>query len=114
PMTIPKEGATVNLDPSTIALYRRVIEVYEGPNRVTIKDGKILINGQEATTYTFKMDYYWMMGDNRHRSEDSRFWGYVPQTHVVGKPLFIWFSTKDGSMFNGIRWNRVFTTAQKM
>ena len=113
PMTIPKAGATVELSPSNIALYRRIIEVYEGPNKVSIKNGKVLINGQEASSYTFQMDYYWMMGDNRHRSEDSRFWGFVPQTHIVGKPLFIWFSTKDGSLFNGIRWNRIFTTAQR-
>ncbi len=113
PITIPKAGATVELSPSNLALYRRIIEVYEGPNKVSVKNGKVLINGQETSTYTFQMDYYWMMGDNRHRSEDSRFWGFVPQTHVVGKPLFIWFSTKDGSLFNGIRWNRIFTTAQK-
>ncbi len=114
PITIPAAGATVNLSPANIALYKRIIEVYEGPNTVNVKDGKIHINGTEASTYTFKQDYYWMMGDNRHNSEDSRFWGFVPADHVVGKPLFIWFSTKDGSMFKGIRWSRIFSGANKM
>ncbi len=114
PITIPKAGATVDLNPATIALYKRIIEVYEGPNQVSVKSGKVYINGAEAATYTFQLDYYWMMGDNRHRSEDSRFWGFVPQTHIVGKPLFIWFSTKEGNLFNGIRWNRLFSSAQKM
>ncbi len=113
PITIPAAGATVELTPQNIALYRRIIEVYEGPNTVGITNGKITINGTAASTYTFQMDYYWMMGDNRHRSEDSRFWGFVPQNHVVGKPLFIWFSTKEGNMMNGIRWGRIFSSAQK-
>ncbi len=114
PITIPAEGATVNLSPENIALYKRIIEVYDGSNTVNVKNGKVFINGEEASTYTFKQNYYWMMGDNRHNSEDSRFWGFVPADHVVGKPLFIWFSTKDGSMFNGIRWNRIFSGATKM
>jgi signal peptidase I len=114
PITIPAEGATVDLKPSNIAIYKRIIEVYEGPNQVNVKNGKVLINGVESSTYTFKQNYYWMMGDNRHNSEDSRFWGFVPEDHVVGKPLFIWFSTKNGSLFNGIRWNRIFSGATKM
>ncbi len=114
PITVPAAGAAVNLNPSNIALYKRIIEVYEGPNNVNVKNDKVFINGQEASSYTFHQDYYWMMGDNRHNSEDSRFWGFVPEDHVVGKPLFIWFSTKDGSMFNGIRWNRIFSGATKM
>lgn len=114
PITIPAQGATVELSPANIALYKRIIEVYEGPNVVSVKNGNVLINGQEAKSYTFKQDYYWMMGDNRHNSEDSRFWGFVPQDHIVGKPLFIWFSTKDGSLFKGIRWNRIFSGATKM
>lgn len=113
PFTVPKAGSTVDLRPDNIALYQRIIEVYEGPNKVRVRNGKVYINDTEASTYTFQLDYYWMMGDNRHRSEDSRFWGFVPQTHVVGKPLFIWFSTKEGNLFNGIRWNRLFTSAQK-
>ncbi len=114
PITIPAQGATVDLSPANIALYKRIIEVYEGPSVVTIKNDKVLINGEETSSYTFKQDYYWMMGDNRHNSEDSRFWGFVPQDHIVGKPLFIWFSTKDGSILKGIRWNRIFTSANKM
>jgi signal peptidase I len=113
PIYIPKKGAAVQISPQNIALYERVIGVYEG-NKLEKKDGKIFINGQEATNYTFKMDYYWMMGDNRHNSEDSRVWGFVPHDHIVGKPLFIWFSTKSGSISNGIRWNRLFSSANKM
>ncbi len=113
PVYIPKKGATVNVSPENIALYKRVIAIYEG-NDLQIKDGKIFINGQEATTYTFRMDYYWMMGDNRHNSEDSRVWGFVPHDHIVGKPLFIWFSTKNGNIFNGVNWSRLFSSANKM
>jgi signal peptidase I len=113
PIYIPKKGATVQISPQNITLYRRIIGVYEG-NKLEEKDGKIFINGNQATSYTFKMNYYWMMGDNRHNSEDSRVWGFVPDDHIVGKPLFIWFSTKNGNMLNGINWNRIFTTANKM
>jgi signal peptidase I len=110
PIYIPKAGETVSLSPSTIAPYRRVIEVYEG-NDLDERNGKIFINGEEVTEYTFEMDYYWMMGDNRHNSEDSRVWGYVPENHVVGKPLFIWFSTREGSISKGINWKRIFKSA---
>jgi signal peptidase I len=113
PVYIPKKGATVEISTKNISLYERVIAVYEG-NKLEKKDGKIFINGQEATSYTFKMDYYWMMGDNRHNSEDSRVWGFVPEDHIVGKPLFIWFSTKNGSIANGINWSRLFSGANKM
>ncbi len=113
PIYIPKKGATVSLTPETIALYRRVIDVYEN-NDYEEKGNQYIINGQPATTYTFKQDYFWAMGDNRHNSEDSRAWGFVPHDHIVGKPLFIWFSTKDGNMSNGINWNRVMTSAYKM
>jgi signal peptidase I len=78
------------------------------------ENGQYIINGKPATSYTFKLDYYWAMGDNRHNSEDSRVWGFVPETHIVGKPLFIWFSTKDGDISNGINWSRIFTSAYKM
>jgi signal peptidase I len=108
PIWIPKAGATVSLTPENIALYRRIIQVYEH-NDYKFENGKIYINEQEATEYTFKQDYYWAMGDNRHNSEDSRVWGFVPADHIVGKPLFIWMSTGDG-----IRWNRIFTSANKM
>ena len=112
PIWIPKKGATVSLTTKNIALYKRIISVYE-ENDLKIAGGKIMINGKEASEYTFKQDYYWMMGDNRHNSEDSRVWGFVPFDHVVGKPLFIWFSTKEGSMFKGINWDRIFTSADK-
>ncbi|HNE49075.1 MAG TPA: S26 family signal peptidase, partial [Saprospiraceae bacterium] len=112
PLWIPKKGATLKISQDNIAAYRRVISVYEG-NKLEEKAGKIFINGKEASEYTFKYDYYWMMGDNRHNSEDSRYWGFVPETHIVGKPLFIWFSTKYADMKKGIRWNRIFTSANK-
>ncbi|MHB8260370.1 MAG: signal peptidase I [Bacteroidia bacterium] len=97
PLTLPKEGATIKVDTSNICLYDRVIEVYDN-NKLEIKNGKIFINDKETNTYTFKQDYYFMMGDNRHNSADSRSWGMVPFDHVVGKPLFIWFSMKDVKM----------------
>jgi signal peptidase I len=101
PIFIPKKGATVELNHASLPFYERIIRVYEG-NDLTLRDGKYVINGQETTTYTFKQDYFWMMGDNRHNSEDSRIWGYVPEDHIVGKPLFIWFSTKNGNIREGI------------
>ncbi len=112
PVFIPRKGATVDLNPKNIDLYQRVITAYEG-HSLEQRDGNYLIDGEPADSYTFGMDYYWMMGDNRHNSEDSRIWGFVPEDHIVGKPLFIWFSTKDGDMGNGIRWNRLFTSADK-
>ncbi|MBK8626400.1 MAG: signal peptidase I [Saprospiraceae bacterium] len=112
PIWIPKAGATTPLTLINLPFYRRVIEVYEH-NKLEVKGQDIMINGQKATTYTFKQDYYWAMGDNRHNSEDSRAWGYVPHDHIVGKPLFIWFSTKEGSIGNGINWDRIFTSASK-
>jgi signal peptidase I len=111
PLWIPRKGETIELNEKNIALYRRCIVNYEG-NTLEIKDGKTLINGNEATTYTFRYDYYFMMGDNRHNSQDSRSWGFVPEDHIVGKPVFIWLSLdKDKGLFNGkIRWNRIFRT----
>ncbi len=114
PIWVPKKGATTQISPENIALYRRIIGVYEG-NELKEANGKIFINGKEATSYTFKMDYYWMMGDNRHNSEDARVWGFVPEDHIVGKPLFIWFSLKDSVFKLGnIRWSRIFSGANKM
>ncbi len=108
PIWIPAKGKSINLTFDNIAVYERPIRVYEG-NDLKITDGKIFINGKEAKSYTFKMDYYWMMGDNRHNSADSRYWGFVPEDHIVGKPIFIWWSSDpDRNGFSGIRWNRLF------
>ncbi|MCF3107795.1 signal peptidase I [Niabella sp. CC-SYL272] len=100
---IPKKGATITLTPENIALYRRAIQVYEKNNLVENPNGSFVINGVATNKYTFKMDYYWMMGDNRHKSQDSRYWGFVPEDHVVGKAAMIWFSYE-----NGPRWKRFF------
>jgi signal peptidase I len=109
PIWIPRKGASIELNEKNLALYSRCIVAYEG-NSLQTKDGQILINGNPATDYTFKYDYYFMMGDNRHNSQDSRSWGFVPEDHIVGKPILIWLSTdKDRSLFNGgIRWSRIF------
>ena len=108
PIWIPAKVKSINLTLDNIAVYERPIRVYEG-NDLKITDGKIFINGKEAKSYTFKMDYYWMMGDNRHNSADSRYWGFVPEDHIVGKPIFIWWSSDpDRNGFSGIRWNRLF------
>jgi signal peptidase I len=108
PIIIPKAGWTVKLDTLTFPVYRRVIEVYEG-NKLEIVGNDIVINGKKTNTYTFKQNYYWMMGDNRHNSEDSRFWGFVPEDHIVGKALFIWMSSDSSANFlNSIRWSRLF------
>lgn len=108
PIWIPKKGATVKLNMDNIAIYERPIRVYEH-NDLVVKNNRIYINGKPANSYTFKMDYYWMMGDNRHNSEDSRYWGFVPEDHIVGKPIFIWWSSDpDRHGFSGIRWNRLF------
>ena len=109
PLTIPAEGMTIEMSHDAFVRYGRVIGAYEG-NSIQEKDGKIFINGQEAATYTFKQNYYFMMGDNRHHSADSRFWGFVPEDHIVGKAVFTWFSKEnmDYHGSNKIRWDRIF------
>ena len=112
PLVMPKKGVTVQLNSKNVALYKKIISDYE-LNNLELSGDDIKINGFTADTYTFKQDYYWMMGDNRHRSEDSRFWGFVPEDHIVGKPVFIWMSIDgfmDGLRNWKIRWERVFTT----
>ena len=114
PIVLPKAGTSVNLTLQNLPLYKKIIREYE-KNLLEVKDGAIFINGKETTQYSFQQDYYWMMGDNRHRSEDSRYWGFVPEDHIVGKPVLIWFSIEginDGIRNWSIRWDRVMTTVK--
>ena len=114
PIVLPKAGTSVALTLENLPLYKKIIREYE-KNLLEVKDGAIFINGKETTRYSFQQDYYWMMGDNRHRSEDSRYWGFVPEDHIVGKPVLIWFSIEginDGIRNWSIRWDRVMTTVK--
>jgi signal peptidase I len=109
PLEIPGEGTTIQINDETMAKYAFTIEKYEGQKNLEIRDNRLFINGQQVDSYTFKQNYYFMMGDNRHDSLDSRYWGFVPEDHVVGKAWFLWLSLdKHKSMFSKIRWNRFF------
>ena len=104
---IPKKGEQISLNVNNLPIYARCIKNYEG-NSLEVKDGVIYINDEPATSYTFKMDYYWMMGDNRDNSLDSRYWGFVPEDHIVGTPIVVLISIDPDK---GFRWNRIFKTA---
>lgn len=114
PIFIPKKGSTIALNADTYRVYERCIRNYEG-NKLEIRNGQYYINDKPATSYTFQMDYYWMMGDNRHKSADSRSWGFVPEDHIVGRPMFVWLSlNKDKTLFGGkIRFDRFFKNARR-
>jgi signal peptidase I len=114
PIWVPKKGMRLALNTYNLSIYERIIRVYEH-NKLEVKGNEFYINDKPAKTYTFKMDYYWMMGDNRHNSADSRYWGFVPEDHIVGRPVLVWLSlNKDKSLFDGkIRWNRFFKNAEK-
>lgn len=110
PITVPKKGTTIQLTPENIALYGKVIQNYEGNEGVKVEEKSIQIEGKAVTSYTFKQDYYFMMGDNRHNSLDSRYFGFVPEDHIVGKAVFVWMSIDPNptSFFGKIRWSRIF------
>ena len=112
PITVPAAGETVNITTENLSIYKDIIERYEN-NKLEVVAGEIYINDKVATTYTFAMDYFWMMGDNRHNSADSRFWGFVPENHIVGKALFVWMSwDKNAKGLKKIRWNRLFRSVK--
>ena len=110
PLRVPKKGETIQLTAENIMLYRDLIENYEHNDKVEVNGSTVIINGKPATQYTFKQDYYFMMGDNRNNSADSRYWGFVPEDHIVGKALFIWMSIDPDaqSLAGKIRWRRLF------
>ncbi|WP_461078079.1 signal peptidase I [Spirosoma flavus] len=110
PLTVPRKGMTIPLNKQTIAVYGPVISRYEGNENVTVSADAVKLNGKTITSYTFKQDYYFMMGDNRHNSEDSRYWGFVPEDHIVGKAVFVWMSIDPvpADVWHKIRWNRLF------
>lgn len=111
PIQVPARDMKVAINESTLNLYGELIVKYEGHKEVALKDGKLFIEGAQASEYVFKQDYYFMMGDNRHNSLDSRYWGFVPEDHILGKPLFIWFSLNyEADLLHKVRWNRLFTT----
>jgi signal peptidase I len=110
PLAVPKAGQTVSINDAVLSAYGEVISKYEGLKNPEIRNGKLLVDGKAVASYTFRQNYYFMMGDNRHNSLDSRFWGFVPEDHIVGKPLFIWFSIdEEAGLADKIRWRRMFT-----
>lgn len=113
PLYIPKAGTTIALTPANLALYEKVILEYEHKGQAEIRQGKLYLDGREVLTYTFKQNYYFMMGDNRHNSNDSRYWGLVPEEYLVGKATFIWMSTDSAASLAGrVRWDRLFQGIQ--
>ena len=110
PLVIPKKGMKIVINDSTLAFYGKTIRLYEPDHgSVEVKEGKMTVDGKEVDEYTFQQNYYFMMGDNRHNSLDSRFWGFVPEDHVVGKALFVWLSIDgDADLLHKVRWNRLF------
>jgi signal peptidase I len=110
PLIIPSKGKTIAINRSTLGMYGKTITLYEHNTEVSIVDDRLIIDGVPVNEYTFTQDYYFMMGDNRNNSWDSRYWGFVPEDHIVGKPLFVWFSVdKYADILHKIRWNRIFT-----
>ncbi|RYU97098.1 signal peptidase I [Emticicia agri] len=110
PIIVPKAGVTIQLDEKNIAMYKGIITTFDGNDDAKYLNGQIVLNGKPITSYTFKQNYYFMMGDNRHGSDDSRFWGFVPEDHIVGKAVFVWMSIdKDGTFLNKIRWKHLFS-----